>query len=388
MNNKKKKTQKKSDHLTKKKKKEKGEIKPKRQKKQKIKDDLNSKEKEVKIDINDANQTEEIEKGVPSRLFISKNYDDDICCCYDYVVFKSFDNKLMFVYNDDISIISYDLVDNKKINEIKNGHDNIIYQINHHFDKKHKRDIIMTISIIDNNIKVWDINKCECILDIIDKGNSEILSCFLSYNDQIYILTSNNKGSSAPFNIYDLNGTIIDKIYFDDKCIDFMDIYYDNKLSKAFIIVCSHSRSLSYDFNEKKIYQNYLGTQNEITKLIIFDDQNVIKLLGKGSLELKIWSFHTGEILECIQLNYTISGLCIWNNRYLVWYTNYRKSHSCDFELFDLKEKRMRRKLILCQKCNISLINKICHPNYGECLLAKTNNSIKLLVMSLIKNNI
>ena len=138
---------------------------------------------------------------------------------------------------------------------------------------------------------------------------------------------------------------------------------------------------------KKKTYQIYLRVQNQINKLIIFDDQNEIKLIGKGVLEFKIWSFHTGELLDCINLSYSINGFCIWNNRYLVWFINYRKSHSCDFELFDLKEKRMRRKLILCQKCNISLINKICHPNYGECLLAKTNNSIKVLVMSLIKSN-
>ena len=56
------------------------------------------------------------------------------------------------------SLISYDLIDNKKIIEIKNAHSKYITNLRHYLDKLNKRDLIMSISRDINDIKIWNIN--------------------------------------------------------------------------------------------------------------------------------------------------------------------------------------------------------------------------------------
>ena len=56
-----------------------------------------------------------------------------------------------------------------------------------------KNDFIISISAQDNNIKLWNLNNCECLLNIqnIRKDRFLYSACLLNDNNQIYILTSN-----------------------------------------------------------------------------------------------------------------------------------------------------------------------------------------------------
>ena len=56
------------------------------------------------------------------------------------------------------SIISYDIINNRKINEIKNAHKEYITYLRYYLDNINNRDLFISISYINNNIKLWNIN--------------------------------------------------------------------------------------------------------------------------------------------------------------------------------------------------------------------------------------
>ena len=76
-----------------------------------------------------------------------------------FVVFKSLEEILYLIYStENNSIICYNIENNKKINEIKNHHDEYISNFRHYSDKDNRRDLIMTISLEDNNTRIWNLN--------------------------------------------------------------------------------------------------------------------------------------------------------------------------------------------------------------------------------------
>jgi len=60
--------------------------------------------------------------------------------------------------NNEKSIISYNLINKEKINEIKNAHQKHITNIRHHLDTINKRDLFLSLSAKDYNVKVWNVN--------------------------------------------------------------------------------------------------------------------------------------------------------------------------------------------------------------------------------------
>jgi len=67
--------------------------------------------------------------------------------------------------NKNNSIISYQIIDNKQIFEIRNAHQSFITNFSHFFESKIKRDLIISVSA-DNNLKIWNYIDVECIFSI------------------------------------------------------------------------------------------------------------------------------------------------------------------------------------------------------------------------------
>jgi len=77
-----------------------------------------------------------------------------------FLIFTSIDNVLILVYlTINKTIIIYDLINFQKLGEIKYHHHNYINSFKYFFDKKNKKDLIMSISCEDNNLIIWDLNK-------------------------------------------------------------------------------------------------------------------------------------------------------------------------------------------------------------------------------------
>lgn len=56
--------------------------------------------------------------------------------------------------------------DNKKQNEIKKAHDKTISSFRYYNDKLNKQDLFISVSCEDYNIKLWNFNKMELIVNI------------------------------------------------------------------------------------------------------------------------------------------------------------------------------------------------------------------------------
>jgi len=157
----------------------------------------NNNYKEESINFDDVENFNIEFKSNPKKiLYFQKmkieNWVNDDGLTNTFISFKSFDNLLYLIYsNDKISIIAYNIIDNKKIIEIKKAHNYHISSFKHYLDKINKRDLLISISDWTYNIKLWNINKWECIYNFHDEsyGDHYTYSAdFLIDNDEIFII--------------------------------------------------------------------------------------------------------------------------------------------------------------------------------------------------------
>ena len=95
---------------------------------------------------------------------------------------------------------------------------------------------------------------------------------------------------------------------------------------------------------------------------------------------IKIWDFHSGLLLNKIKVcNNSIIGMCSWNNKYL-----FIGCEDKTIRLMELKKEKVIKTIIGHNNKVISL-QKINHPNYGECLISQgwNNDQIKLWIIKI-----
>ena len=158
------------------------------------------------------------------NLYYFKNITKNSYAYYDidntFSVIKSIDNILLLIYsNKKKSIISLNLINYQIITEIKNAHNNFITNFRHYLDNINKRDLILSISLLDNNIKLWNVKNWNCLLDIKNIKNCGKLysACFLNDKNKIYILTSNSyiywkRDGNEFIKVYDFKGNKLKEI--------------------------------------------------------------------------------------------------------------------------------------------------------------------------------
>ena len=301
-----------------------------------------------------------------------------------FSVFITINNLLYLTYsNANKSIIFYNIIDNKKIKEIKNAHDKYITNFRHYLDVINKRNLIISISSDDNNIKLWNANNFECLLDIKNIYKKPYLNsaCFLNDNNNICIVSSNCTYSLEiePIKIFDLNGKNIKEINNSDINTSFIDVYYCFKLNTNFIITGNRGYIKSYNYNKNEIYHTYYDKdKNEHRSIVINSNEEIIKLVEANlDKNIRIWNFHTGKLLNKITIeDYSLRCICLWNKDYL-----FSCGNSKEIKLLDLKKGNVIKNLSSHNK-SITCIKKIFHPKIGECLLSQglENDGIKLWI--------
>ena len=134
-----------------------------------------------KEDINNENLNNEKNNDLNLEvLYIIKEAYSDFYYGETFIVFESKDGILSLIYTKSKnSIISFDLKNNKKINEIKSAHNNYIYNYRHCFDKNNQRDLFLSLSS-NNDIKIWNFKNLECLIHIKDiyKYGNIYSACF------------------------------------------------------------------------------------------------------------------------------------------------------------------------------------------------------------------
>ena len=318
----------------------------------------------------------------PNNLIFLKNLVEDsyssICLDNIFSIFKSINEILYLIYsNNKKSIILYNLLNNQKISEIKNAHKDFILSFRHYLDRINNIDLIMSISSNDNNIRLWKITSLECILNLTNINNFGKLetACFLYYENKNYILTSNcnYKNISEPIKIYDFKGNKIKEINNSNEITKFIDIYYDIKLNKIYIITGNEGLSKSYDLKTNKIYNIYEDKEKyrEFNISLIITNINDKICLIESSIGgiIRIWNFQSAVLLNKIDINKNygnqiLYGLCLWNNKYL-----FIGNDRMEIILLELKNYKLIKQF-QCNNGSILTIKKFVHPKYGECLIS------------------
>ena len=341
------------------------------------------------------NQVEEISKNIKSnpsdiRLLKSLSNDSygDILIDNSFCVFKSIYDIIYLIYGNKFgSIISYNLNNNEIIGEIKKAHNKMISNFRHFLDKINNKDLILTISSYENNLKLWDITNFNCLLDLKNINNSGYLysACLFNYNNQNLIITSNfNYANPESIKVYDFKGKIVQELKNSYDSTYFIDIYYDKSTSINYIIAGNNYNVKSFDFNNNtpyKIYSDPLSNKNyKVHCSVVINDSNksFIKLIECSyDGNLRIWNFHLGLLMYklCIS-NSWLRGLCLWNENYL-----FVGCSDKSIKLIELKNGLVI-KSIEGHLNELLTIKKIDHPKYGECLITQgwQNDQIKFWV--------
>ena len=317
------------------------------------------------------------ENKIPKNMKLLSEITKDSYADYGldniFIIFKIINDLLYLIYtNKNKSIISYDLIDKKKIIEIKNAHQQNITNIRHFLDKINKRDLVISISGEDNNIKLWNINNFDLLLNINNINESGFLdsSCFLNDNNNIYIITSNvNYLNSELLKVFDLQGNKIKEINESNDVTVFLDSYYDSKTNKNYIISGNYDYVKSYDFQNNKIYHKYSDGDNNKShdSIIINIDEDIVKLICTTEDGfIRVWNFHTGVFVNKIEVSdYSIYGICLWNRDYV-----FVGCKDKSIKLIDIKNGKIVDRLIHCNNYSLTL-KKLFFPKYGECLISQ-----------------
>ena len=327
-----------------------------------------------------------------------------------FIVFKSINNQLYLIYaTENKSIIIFDIIGNQKINEIKNAHNFYITNFRYYLDTVNNRDLIMSMSNNDNNLKVWDFKYLDCICYIENIYNTGALdsACIFYYNKQNYILTSNDTENDTDkevdretesVKVYDFNGNKIGDLKDSNYRTFFIDTYYDTVKNKTYIITGNEGFVQSYDYEKNEKYFRYLEYHNseKDTKyghcsIIINSDENMTKMFETSwDGNIRIWNFHLGELIKKIETG-CLQGICLSNNnKYLyVGCEHYIKVinlengniiESLKTHEYDDNDDTGGKEILT--------LKRIFHPQYGEMLLSQScgEDQIKFWLIDKIIN--
>lgn len=335
-------------------------------------------------------------KNIVTNSYADDNLDNT------FVVFKSIKDLLCLIYSTKKkSIIAFDIIKNETIKQIKKAHDSFITNFRHFCDKINLKDLILSISSSDNNLKVWDFPQFNCLCNIKNiyiEGELDS-ACILINNNHNYILTSNDNENlldnennfiePGPIKEFDFKGNLMREIDKSNHRTLFIDTYYERNSDKIYIITGNSGFCKSYDYISNKEYRIYRITsinnnnnnwleRNCHCSVVINSYKDLITLIGACWDEnIRIWNFHNSELIIRIKIGCT-QGISLNNNKNYLYI-------GCDdkIKIIHLKDG----KIVQCLKENeeekeIVTIKKIIHPQYGECFLSQNaeKSQIKLWV--------
>jgi len=345
-----------------------------------IKEDI-SKINKKDIDINLVLLNE-----VTTNSYCSNIEDNTFCIFYSFK-----DNNIPYlIYSTKAkSIICYNFNEKKIIKEIKDPHKGE-YITNYRHCVYNSSDIIMSLSLNNNMIKLWDFSSWNCILQLekIYMKGYLYSACFLNHDLNIkernnYVITS-SIGNNEPIKIYDFNGSLIKK--FEQNSSEdayFIESYYDKSLNTFYVITGNNNYIKTYNFYETKLYKKYMysydDTSGSHSSCVINDknSDNIIKLIDicYGNDNIYVWNFHTGDLLNIINTDgIGLVSCCIWDENYF-----FVGCRDRTIKLINISQKEVIKNL-KGHKNWISCIKKIKLPEYGECLISQADldDQIKL----------
>lgn len=294
-----------------------------------------------------------------------------------FTSFRTFSNKLLLIYADiNNNLIFYDLEENraiKKINSFHNENISLIYQYNN-FETK--EDFIATISGTDFTAKIWNVSSFKLIANLENIYHNGVIlsSCFINYNNNIYLaLTNSNNSSSDKIKIININNNN-EIIIIDNNNNPTVKIVTFSNKKITFIIVCNEKNVISYSIDTLSIFQKYIEsgqtTQLENLELLLYDNEPKLMdydIEGK----VRIWDFYSSQLKIKVKMSYVLKDTYVWN-KYLII------SNLPESAIFDLNNLEIINRFAILTK-NWRSISIIDHVKYGKCLLYLDNKNIGIL---------
>ena len=349
---------------------------------------MGTKQSETEIFVRNIQLQEEITKDSYSNYFAIGSF----------IIINTIDNKLLLIYaTQKNSIVFMNFVDFQKIHEINNAHNKQVTIFKHHLEKSNEveRDLLLSISCEDSNVKVWDIKNYFCILNIENVYPNDILhsGCFLISNEKIHIITChyNITNDPQPMRIFDIYGNLIRDIKNSNFKIYYIDSYHDKITSKNYIIICLNAEVVSYDFEEDKIYKSYPNDYKKYDPLVITnnnhfvinDNSPIIKLIiSSYDSYIRVWDFHEAKILVKIKFkNQGLTGICLWNDEFL-----FVCGDDTMIKLVNYSKGKIIKKYAGHKRSSLT-IQKVKHPKFGDCIVSIgwADDQIKLWTNQTIK---
>ena len=307
-----------------------------------------------------------------------------------YIIYTSIDNIDYLVYAKKTDILIFNLNLNTKQLTIKSAHSLQIINFNYCKEMKNKRDLILSISEIDMNIKLWNGDTFECLFNFtnIFKNGHLYSACFLENKDDIYIITSDfhlRSLKSSGIHVYDTNGKFLNEVNKSSgswTAVCSIDTFYDDELKKNYIITGNCGFCKSFDFEKNEFYKKYEDGDGQgmgvvcCFNIFTYKSKGKIRLIDTNTLgNIRIWDFHSSDLLNKIETNIdNLSSACLWNEQYLLF-----GGKNCIVEIYDLNKKKSVNTLFnINEQKNIVNIKKINHPLYGASLILFDKNSIKV----------
>ena len=212
------------------------------------------------------------------------------------------------------------------------------------------------------------------------------MDCIKEYSNNIYITTCNDNypDKSYPLKVFNLYGKTIKIIKNSNERTFFLESYYDKKASKQYIIAGNQNYIKSYDYYSNKVYHKYYDNEYVFHSSIIINKvEEVTQLFECSGSKLRVWNFHTAELLKEIKLE-TINPNCslrvfcayLWNNDYIFISCNDKS-----IKLVNLKNGETVKNLTG-HNCMVLTIKGLFIPKYGECLFSKGDNLDKIILWS------
>lgn len=287
-----------------------------------------------------------------------------------FSAYKSIKGESLVVWGTpQYTIVCFDLSLNKIVNTVQHAHHNTIFSCRHYFDKKIKRDLVITSSY-DRAVKVWNASsKWETIVNIPNShlGYNIYSACILCDEKE----SKNFIISSAPSEytkIWDFNGKHVKDFGVSNESTYFINSYYEHKQNKHYILNANSSDVKSYDFKTGQLYHSYHGTpQTWHMSALVVEVNAIMQLIeSDGNGNIRIWNFHTAVNLKVISSSGVINlrGVCLWNENYL-----FSSGSDYQVKLYNLKDETFV-KGFPGHTSTVCSVDKIVHPKYGECLIS------------------
>ena len=305
-------------------------------------------------------------------------YKEDICSSAHktnsidkvFCAFKSFSGESLVVWGTpQYNIEFFDLEKGQIIKTIQRAHNQTIFSCRHYPHIKNRIDYLITSSY-DRTVKIWDLKTFAYIVNISNAHSGYYIYSVSvlcdEKDDTNYVITS---APNEYMKIWDFSGKYIRNVGQNDESTYFIDVYYDSREKKNYILNANSVDVKSYTFKNGELYHKYKGMPQTWHMSAVVNETKTQQILieSDGNGYIRMWDFHSGNLIKSITSSPTLNlrGICLWNDEFL-----FAAGNDYQVKLYDLIQGKFVKSL-KGHTSTVCSIEKVVHPKYGECLISQ-----------------